>query len=116
MGPLSGKTTFTLSEAAELLSCHPETLRRAIHNGELRALKLGKGYRISRYDLQAFWTAGGGGELFAPLEQETEAAPGRPKRKPVRPQEDQLSLPGLREKDSGTKTQAGKGKDRKGNK
>jgi len=36
------KTTFTLSEVAELLSCHPETLRRAIKAGDLRAAKLGK--------------------------------------------------------------------------
>ena len=31
------KTTFTLAEAAALLSCHPETLRRAVRDGELRA-------------------------------------------------------------------------------
>ena len=59
-----GKTTFTLAEAAELLSCHRETLRRAIRNGELRAAKLGRGFRISRFDLESFWTASGGGDLF----------------------------------------------------
>lgn len=58
------KTTFTLAEAAALLSCHPETLRRAVRDGELRAAKLGRGYRISRLDLEAFWSASGGGELF----------------------------------------------------
>jgi excisionase family DNA binding protein len=110
MSLLSGKTTFTISEAAKLLSCHPETLRRAIHNGALQALKLGKGYRISRYDLQAFWTAGGGGELFAPLEGEAEETTRPTRRKRARPQEDQLPLPGLREKN------AEKGKDRTGDK
>ena len=60
------KTTFTLAEAAGLLSCHTETLRRAIQAGELQAARLGREYRISRIDLQAFWTAQGGGELFAP--------------------------------------------------
>lgn len=60
----SGKTTFTLTEAADLLSCHRETLRRAIRNGELRAAKLGRGFRISRFDLEQFWTASGGGDLF----------------------------------------------------
>ncbi len=30
------KTTFTLAEAADLLSCHKETLRRAIKDGTLR--------------------------------------------------------------------------------
>ena len=59
-----GKTTFTLAEAAELLSCHRETLRRAIRNGELRAAKLGRGFRISRFDLESFWIASGGGDLF----------------------------------------------------
>ena len=59
-----GKTTFTLAEAAQLLSCHRETLRRAIRNGELRAAKLGRGFRISRYDLEKFWTTSGGGDLF----------------------------------------------------
>lgn len=66
MNEPSGKTTYTLAEAARLLSCHPETLRRAIRKGELRAAKLGRGFRISRYDLEAFWTASGGGELFGP--------------------------------------------------
>lgn len=59
-----GKTTFTLSEAADLLSCHTETLRRAIKDGLLRAARLGREYRISRSDLQVFWTERGGGELF----------------------------------------------------
>ena len=61
----TAKTTFTLAEAAALLSCHTETLRRAIRDGALRAARLGRGYRISRVDLEAFWTASGGGELFA---------------------------------------------------
>jgi excisionase family DNA binding protein len=58
------KTTFTLAEAAVLLSCHAETLRRAIKNGALRAARLGREYRISRTDLQAFWTERGGSSLF----------------------------------------------------
>ena len=85
---LAPKTTFTLAEAAALLSCHPETLRRAIREGELQAAKLGRGYRISRLDLEAFWSASGGGELFAKSdESETAArdehpAAGRKKKKP----------------------------------
>lgn len=72
------KTTFTLGEAASVLSCHKETLRRAIQAGELQAARLGREYRISRIDLQAFWTAQGGGELFgpdAPGEQVEDARP-----------------------------------------
>lgn len=60
-----GKTTFTLAEAAELLSCHKETLRRAIARGVLRAAKLGNSYRVSRVDLEGYWAASGGGALFA---------------------------------------------------
>jgi excisionase family DNA binding protein len=58
------KTTYTLAEAAALLSCHAETLRRAIKTGTLHAARLGREYRISRTDLQAFWTARGGSDLF----------------------------------------------------
>ena len=62
------KTTFTLQEAAVLLSCHATTLRRAIQNGTLPAARLGREYRISRTDLEAFWTARGGSELFGNVE------------------------------------------------
>jgi len=65
------KTTFTLAEAAVLLSCHGATLRRAIQNGTLPAARLGREYRISRMDLQAFWTARGGSELFGNVESST---------------------------------------------
>lgn len=42
-------------EAADRLDVKPETVRRAIHNGELRALRLGENgrYRILERDLQA---------------------------------------------------------------
>lgn len=69
------KTTFTLAEAASLLSCHKETLRRAIKDGTLRAARLGRGYRISRSDLEAFWTAQGGGALFGDGESPLDASP-----------------------------------------
>jgi excisionase family DNA binding protein len=87
---MADKTVYTLSEAAELLSCHKETLRRAIKAGTLRAAKIGKEYRISRTDLEDFWTARGGGALFEdsprpPLE------PARKSKKPSGPE--QLKLP-----------------------
>ena len=62
------KTTFTLAEAAALLSCHASTLRRAIKSGTLPAARLGREYRISRTDLQAFWTESGGSDLFGHVE------------------------------------------------
>lgn len=70
------RTTFTLAEAARLLNCHPETLRRAIRDGSLRAARLGRGYRLSRSDLQAFWTEQGGGSLFDPAEDAGETPQG----------------------------------------
>ena len=94
------KTTFTLAEAAEVLSCHKETLRRAIQARELQAARLGREYRISRTDLQAFWTAQGGGELFPPepepeapaAQKSTETKEAAPKtRRPAGPE--QLTLP-----------------------
>ena len=94
------KTTFTLAEAAQVLSCHKETLRRAIQAGELQAARLGREYRISRADLQGFWTAQGGGELFTPKQlqnvgdadkmPETREVTPKP-RKPAGPE--QLTLP-----------------------
>ncbi|MDR2893748.1 MAG: excisionase family DNA-binding protein [Deltaproteobacteria bacterium] len=62
------KTTYTLAEAAELLHCHKETLRKSILDGSLQAARLGRGYRVSRADLQKFWTERGGGELFGKSE------------------------------------------------
>ena len=91
-----GKTTFTLAEAADLLSCHRETLRRAIRSGELRAAKLGRDFRISRFDLEAFWTASGGGDLFGKEQDsapEGEAAQPAPKIRREQNRQMQLSLP-----------------------
>jgi len=68
---MTGKNAFSIKEAAELLSCHPDTLRRAIKAGKLKAAKLGtdtgkgKDYRISRADLQEYYRSLGGGELFS---------------------------------------------------
>ena len=94
------KTTFTLAEAAAVLSCHKETLRRAIALGELQAARLGREYRISRTDLRVFWIARGGGELFSPgREAEEGEQPGpdkdkaRERGRPRRGGPEQLTLP-----------------------
>ena len=92
------KTTYTLAEAANLLSCHKETLRRAIQGGELLAAKLGREYRLSRRDLEAFWVASGGGELFARSEtapqavNDAPAAPEPVKESKKKDEPEQLSL------------------------
>ena len=87
------KTTFTLAEAAVLLSCHAETLRRAIKNGALHAARLGRGYRISRTDLQAFWAECGGSDLFGAEEL------------PLPPPETASSAPLRRKREENTYTQ-----------
>lgn len=93
------KTTFTLAEAAAVLSCHKETLRRAIAAGEMQAARVGSAYRISRADLQAFWTAQGGGELFSPdqiaeIEEQLKNTEPKGAAKPRRPSgPEQLTLP-----------------------
>jgi excisionase family DNA binding protein len=58
------KATYTLPEAAKLLSCHTETIRRAIRDGVIMAARLGREYRLSRMELERFWQERGGGKLF----------------------------------------------------
>ena len=93
------KTTFTLAEAATGLSCHKDTLRRAITAGEPQPARRGREYRISRADLQAFWTAQGGGELFSPdkndtIEEQPKSLEPKETAKPRRPSgPEQLTLP-----------------------
>jgi len=58
------KDTFTIPEAAELLHCHPQTLRTAIRAGRLKAARIGKALSISKTELAAYFAARGGGRLF----------------------------------------------------
>jgi excisionase family DNA binding protein len=55
---------FTLGEVADMLQVHKETVRRAIKSGELTAAKVGREFRISKYDLERYWAERGGGDLF----------------------------------------------------
>jgi len=45
---------YTVSEAADILKLHVKTLRRKIRHGELQSTRVGKQYRISRQQLEAF--------------------------------------------------------------
>ena len=45
---------LTVEEVADELRVHPETVRQWIRDGELEAFDTGRGYRISRADLDAF--------------------------------------------------------------
>jgi len=44
----------TVREVADLLKVSEATVRRWIKNGELRAIDIGKGWRIAVSDLEAF--------------------------------------------------------------
>lgn len=44
---------LTVAEAAELLRCSPQTIRRLVRAGRLPALRLGRDLRISREALAA---------------------------------------------------------------
>ncbi len=88
------KTVFTLHEVAELLHCNKETVRREIADGQLRAAKIGREYRVSKSDLEEYWASKGGGALF---EDSPRPAPGTlgqsRKRAKQTPGPEQLKLP-----------------------
>lgn len=48
------KTYYTVQEVADLLKLHWQSVLTYIKNGELEAIKLGKGYRISQKALDTF--------------------------------------------------------------
>jgi excisionase family DNA binding protein len=52
---------YTADDVAELLNMHVKTIRRYIHEGRLKARRIGKEYRIARADLGEF-----AGEALAP--------------------------------------------------
>ena len=55
---------FSIKDAATILDVHPDTIRRAIKAGKLKAAKIGKDYRIAKSELDRFFQAKGGGSLF----------------------------------------------------
>ena len=67
------KDVFTVAEAAELLRCHEQTVRRAIKNGKLQAARLGKNFAISRPAIEDYFAAAGGGKLFTDATDKPEA-------------------------------------------
>lgn len=45
---------YTVEQFAERLKLHPKTVLRFIHEGRLRAVKVGRSYRILRSEMEAF--------------------------------------------------------------
>jgi len=44
---------YTVEEAAQILSIHPDTLRIWLRTGKIKGVKIGRGWRISETELEA---------------------------------------------------------------
>lgn len=51
------KPFFTIHEIAELLKISEATVRNRIHEGDLRAIRFGREFRVAEKDLEAFVNA-----------------------------------------------------------
>ena len=54
---------LSTSDAAKLLNCTPEKIRRWCREGYLPAVKIGREWRISAAALEDWWQSQGGGRL-----------------------------------------------------
>ena len=48
------ETYYTVEQIAQMLQMHQKTVQRYIREGKLRAVKVGKGWRVSGHDLSVF--------------------------------------------------------------
>ena len=55
---MNEKIALTVREAAEAISCHPNTVYELIASGKLPALRLGRKILVSRIELEK-WVANG---------------------------------------------------------
>lgn len=51
---MKSNSFYTVTQVAELLQVHWQTVLNYIRGGKLQAIKLGKGYRISKESLDLF--------------------------------------------------------------
>lgn len=51
---MENNSFYTVEQVAELLQVHWQTVLNYIKSGKLKALRLGKGYRINKEDLGKF--------------------------------------------------------------
>ena len=45
---------YSVPQLSEILDLHPKTVRRFIHEGKIKAAKIGREWRVSKEDLQAY--------------------------------------------------------------
>jgi excisionase family DNA binding protein len=50
---------YTVEQISELLDIHPKTVQRYIREGRLRAVKIGKAWRVTGHDLSLFTESAG---------------------------------------------------------
>jgi excisionase family DNA binding protein len=48
----SARSLLTVEQVAQCIDWHPESVRRAIRQGRLHAVKLGRGWRISEETME----------------------------------------------------------------
>ena len=48
------ETYYTVEQISQMLQMHPKTVQRYIREGKLRAVKVGKGWRVGGHDLSVF--------------------------------------------------------------
>ena len=51
---MADKEFYTIQEIADILGLHVKTVRNYVRQGRIASTKLGKRYRVSRQDLEAF--------------------------------------------------------------
>ena len=49
-----GEQLLTVTDVAKLLRCHFRTVHRLIHQGQLRAIQVGRAFRITRQDYEVY--------------------------------------------------------------
>jgi excisionase family DNA binding protein len=64
--PYPPRRCFNIYSAAQYCSCKCAAIEQAIHDGELKAIRLGRGYAITRESLDSFIDAREAVELHVP--------------------------------------------------
>jgi excisionase family DNA binding protein len=54
-------TVLTIDEAAQILDCHPDSVRKLVRQGRIPTVRLGRLYRIPRHRLIEYLAGGDAG-------------------------------------------------------